>query len=104
MKKAALITTALIALCFAQDANARERQVYSQYPEPNFYDGDTGQGYTAPQYHAPQAGDGRIYPGREVYGREFGPLPRHPGDYRDAVDRGTWQPDPDGGSKGFYGW
>ncbi|MFA5591795.1 MAG: hypothetical protein WC989_00580 [Micavibrio sp.] len=36
------------------------------------------------------AGSGRIYPGREAYGRGFGPIPRHPGDYRDAVDRGQW--------------
>jgi len=42
-------------------------------------------------------GSRRIYPGREAYGRDFGPLTRHPGDYRDAVDRGQW---PAGGSVG----
>lgn len=30
------------------------------------------------------------YPGREQYGQNYGPIPRHPGDYRDAVDRGAW--------------
>ena len=102
MKKALLMTAALMVVSGAGEA--RERQVYSPYPQANFNYDDSASSNVSPQAIAPQAGEGRLYPGREGYGREFGPIPRHPGDYRDAVDRGAWQPNPDGGSKGFYGW
>lgn len=105
MKTVLLVIIALVTVFTANDAEARRRQYYSASPEPSFYDSSTGQAYSAaPQYTPPREGDGRLYPGRESYGRDFGSMPRHPGDYRDALDRGTWQPDPDAGSKGFYGW
>ena len=106
MKKAAIFTIAvLITFCFASQAEANRRQRYATSPQPSFYDSSTGEAYSAaPVYQPPREGDGRLYPGRESYGRDFGAIPRHPGDYKDALDRGAWQPDPDGGSKGFYGW
>ena len=96
---------AFVTVFTANDAEARRRLQYSNSPQPSFYDPETGNGVSAaPVYVPPQQGDGRLYPGREVYGRDFGPIPRHPGDYRDALDRGAWQPRPDGGSEGFGGW
>jgi len=100
-----LIIAFVTVFTAAHDAEARRRLQYSNSPSANFYDPETGNAISAaPVYVPPQRGDGRLYPGREVYGRDFGPIPRHPGDYRDALDRGTWQPDPNGGSEGFGGW
>jgi hypothetical protein len=42
-----------------------------------------------------------IYPGREQYGENYGSIPRHPGDYRDAVDRGSWSGGGDAGARSF---
>ena len=88
----------MLALSAAEtSAQSNEQQVYSIYSanRPNFQQQEVqdGQDFQSTS----QMGTRRIYPGREAYGREFGPLTRHPGDYRDAVDRGQW---PAGGSVG----
>ena len=97
MKMIAL-SAALLAL-FTADAFAQgqEQQVYSIYSSgrPNFQQQEVEQMQN--YQDTAQMGSRRIYPGREAYGRDFGPLTRHPGDYRDAVDRGQW---PAGGSVG----
>lgn len=87
MKKLVLMTTAMMALSTAAFAQSREQQIYSAYPQPTFSDNAAQQ---TQAYSPQQMGTRRIYPGREAYGRDFGPLTRHPGDYRDAVDRGQW--------------
>lgn len=88
--KFVLMTTAVLTVSTAAFAQSREQQVYNPYgaPQPVFSEGtvQTMDGYQQSQ----QVGTRRIYPGREAYGRDFGPLTRHPGDYRDAVDRGQW--------------
>ncbi len=84
-----LMTTAVMAVSTAAFAQSREQQVYnSGAPQPVFSE-QAVQSMDARQ-QSQQAGTRRIYPGREAYGRDFGPLTRHPGDYRDAVDRGQW--------------
>lgn len=96
--KTIVLTAAILAL-FTADAfaQAREQQVYSIYSTgtPNFQQQEQQQVQNLQETN--QMGSRRIYPGRENYGRNFGPLTRHPGDYRDAVDRGQW---PAGGPVG----
>jgi hypothetical protein len=96
--KLIMLTAGLLAL-FTADALAQsnEQQVYSIYStgRPNFQQQEVQQ--MRNYQDTTQMGSRRIYPGREAYGREFGPLTRHPGDYRDAVDRGQW---PAGGTVG----
>lgn len=89
MKKTVLTTAILMTLSTAAMA---ERQVYSPYPQPTFYDSENTQaaGQAMPEQRYYQPNQRMIYPGREQYGDNFGTIPRHPGDYRDAVDRGTW--------------
>ncbi len=85
---------AALAILIACPAAAQAQEYY--YPQQNFSpDGNVAQvapqaGYVQPAetYGAPN--NYRIYPGREYYGESFGPIPRHPGDYRDALDRGGW--------------
>lgn len=87
-----ILTTALIA-GFAMPAFAQEQQVYSPYAMSNSggdYNGSAlAQQYGTVQQQAPNTY--RVYPGRENYGENFGYMTRHPGDYRDAVDRGQWE-------------
>lgn len=73
---------------FSGAAMAQERQVYSPYPAPVFTQQQAEQ--IEDQVDMQRVGTRRVYPGRELYGTNFGPMPRHPGDYRDAVDRGAW--------------
>lgn len=87
MKKTALMIVLLTG--FPGIASAQERQVYSPYPTPTFTQ-EVVREVQQEQAQVQQVGTRRIYPGREAYGRNFGPIPRHPGDYRDAVDRGSW--------------
>jgi hypothetical protein len=88
MKKLILMTTAIMAVSTGSFAQSREQQTYSQYPQPVF--SDMGAQQEVQQESGYEVGTRRVYPGREAYGRDFGPLTRHPGDYRDAVDRGQW--------------
>lgn len=92
------LSVALLAL-FTADAFAQshEQQVYSAHSggRPNLQQQEIQQMRNYQENN--DMGSGRIYPGREAYGRNFGPLTRHPGDYRDAVDRGQW---PAGGTVG----
>lgn len=82
---AALAVLILIPLT----ARAQEQQVY--YPQQDFYP-DAGYAQVSPQAGGYRAAPNnyRVYPGREYYGENFGPIPRHPGDYRDALDRGSF--------------
>lgn len=73
----------------ALPAGAQERQVYSMYPTPNF--SNNSQGGSASDSQSQQPNRYMTYPGREQYGDQYGYMPRHPGDYRDAVDRGQWE-------------
>jgi hypothetical protein len=92
------LTAAILALAAGESfAQSQEQQVYSMFStgRPNFQQQEIQQIQNYQENS--QMGTRRVYPGREAYGREFGPLTRHPGDYRDAVDRGQW---PAGGSVG----
>ncbi len=98
MKKLIAITVVLSGLSGA--AMAQEQQVYNPYTmPPAMIDPAAGQ-IQEQVYEEQQVGTRRVYPGREIYGRDFGPMPRHPGDYRDAVDRGQWRGG-DVGSRSF---
>lgn len=85
MKRFLIVIAVLMGVSAPAFAQSREQQIYSPYTPTNS---------TVRQYEqnvdAQQIGAQRVYPGREAYGRDFGPLTRHPGDYRDAVDRGQW--------------
>lgn len=97
MKTIILTAAALLALSIPAFAQSGEQQTYSIYGagRPNFQQQENAQMNN--YIDSRQVGSRRIYPGREAYGRDFGPLTRHPGDYRDAVDRGQW---PSGGNVG----
>lgn len=82
MKKCMALAGFMLLLAPAA-ADAQERQVY--YPAPALVEPGYGTGEVQ---QTPQAY--RVYPGRENYNDNYGYLPRHPGDYRDAVDRGAW--------------
>lgn len=86
MKKLAVMILAIVAISTAARA---EQQVYNPYRTPNLVDPAVEE-VREEQANIQQIGTLRVYPGREAYGRRFGPIPRHPGDYRDAVDRGSW--------------
>lgn len=86
MKKLAAMIFAMLAMTGAAHA---EQQIYNPYRTPNLVD-PAVQEVREEQADIQQIGTLRVYPGREAYGRHFGPIPRHPGDYRDAVDRGAW--------------
>lgn len=85
--KFAILLSALIVTSGV--ASAQETHVYNPYA-PSAFQAAATQEAQQQQYEAQQVGTRRVYPGREIYGSEFGPIPRHPGDYRDAVDRGQW--------------
>ncbi len=98
MKKHMVVLVAAIVVMAPANARAQESQVYNPYPPTNFVD-PNGVAQVAPQaggmyaqqvesYQNPPRY--RVYPGRERYGQGFGPIPRHPGDYRDALDRGQF--------------
>ncbi len=101
MKKLMMITALAMAVSTGALAQSREQQVYNPYgsPQPVFSE-QANQAVDA-QQQVQQVGTRRIYPGREIYGRDFGPLTRHPGDYRDAVDRGQWPAGGDVGARSF---
>lgn len=99
MKKILMMTVVLTG--FSGAAMAQERQVYSAYPTPTFTQ-EVVREVQQEQAQVQRVGTRRVYPGRELYGRDFGPIPRHPGDYRDAVDRGAWTGGGNGaGSRSF---
>lgn len=91
MKKILWMT--VLAMTLSTAAMADEQQVYSPYPQPTF--GNDSQGASAGQSAGGQSSAPQnqymVYPGREQYGDRYGYIPRHPGDYRDAVDRGQWE-------------
>ena len=86
MKKFAMMT---LLLCSLSGAASAEQQIFNPYQTPRPLDLSVHE-TVQKQMEAQEMGTLRIYPGREAYGRNFGPIPRHPGDYRDAVDRGQW--------------
>lgn len=94
MKKA--ILTIAILLSVSTPSMAQEQQVYPYYPNlpPPVY---APMPQPSAQEMYVEAHRNRVYPGREMYGDEFGNIPHHPGDYRDAVDRGQWS----GGRSGY---
>lgn len=85
-----LITTMAFIMTFAAPALA-ESQIY--YPNNlTNYPGDAVPAQVSAQSQEEQIPNTyRVYPGREQYGDAYGYLPHHPGDYRDAVDRGQWE-------------
>ncbi len=88
MKK--LVMIAVLILTVPSAAHA-DRQVYGRNPRGAIVDQqELLAARQAQLMQQQQIGTKRVYPGREAYGTNFGPMPRHPGDYRDAVDRGTW--------------
>jgi hypothetical protein len=94
MKNIIRTIVVLVGLASPALAQQHEQQVFSPYPQPQI---SAQQMATV----SPQAGSGyyqgygdnryMVYPGRERYGDNYGYIPRHPGDYRDAVDRGQWE-------------
>ena len=91
MKNVLLMTGIILAFSTNAMAQVKERQVYSPYPQPvmnEAQDASSSTGSAVNRYE--QLHPNRVYPGREGYGSHYGPIPRHPGDYRDAVDRGQW--------------
>lgn len=87
MKKILIMTGVLLAVSLP--AAAQEQQVYSPYPWANFSN-DGGYDSYGQQQAVQIPNQYMVYPGREQYGERYGYMPRHPGDYRDAVDRGSW--------------
>ncbi len=80
------VMMAFVLMGVSGAAMAQERQVYD--PSIDYIIPIPMQQSAQPVYVPPPAY--RVYPGRENYGDNFGHIPRHPGDYRDAVDRGQW--------------
>ena len=79
---------------------AQEQQVYNPFA-PTAYQSAAKQQSQQQNIETQQIGARRVYPGREIYGDEFGPMPRHPGDYRDAVERGQWTGGGQAGARSF---
>lgn len=87
MTKIVLLTaTVLIAL----SAPALAEKRWNPYSKGNQVYNPYDIGNMAANQQQFQPNTYRVYPGREQYGQSFGSIPRHPGDYRDAVDRGSW--------------
>lgn len=92
MKKTVLMTVILMGVSGVALA---EQQTYSRYgvatdyAMQNQFDAQQAASQQSQMYNQ-QPNTYMVYPGREQYGENFGSIPRHPGDYRDAVDRGTW--------------
>lgn len=94
MKKLILTISAVLVAGTAH-AQDREQQVYYPYKEAAQIAGQEAKleiqrEQMAFEQRLQRPGTGRIYPGREIFGTKYGPIPRHPGDYKDAVDRGSW--------------
>lgn len=89
MKKIILSVASLLALTGTAMA---EDQIYNPYGGTSLYPTyeAASQQARAVQHRYEQPDQYMVYPGREQYGEHFGSIPRHPGDYRDAVDRGAW--------------
>ena len=89
MTRILLFLTALTITAGTAHAQQREQQVFSPYPQPSIvYSQEPVAAGRAP---SPSQNRYMVYPGRENYGDRYGYIPRHPGDYRDAVDRGQWE-------------
>ncbi len=86
--RSTLVFAAAFIAILPFSAQAQERQTYNPYAAPSGAYGASPNGY---QTQSQGMGQYRVYPGRETYGDNFGYIPRHPGDYRDAVDRGQWE-------------
>lgn len=86
MKNILIMTGILMSVSLP--SMAQEQQVYSPYPQPSFSNSSDGGAVAYGQAQNPN--QYMVYPGREQYGQRYGYMPRHPGDYRDAVDRGSW--------------
>ena len=105
MKKTVLMTVILmtVILMTVSGAAFADQQVYSPYGQPTNYAAQNAQAAeqatVSRQYRKPNTY--MVYPGREQYGQAYGPIPRHPGDYRDAVDRGSWSGGGDIGARSF---
>lgn len=92
MKKTVLMTMILMGVSGTAMADQQTYSPYgvaTNYAVQNQMDAQRAANQQAQLYNQ-QPGTYMIYPGREQYGEHFGPIPRHPGDYKDAVDRGTW--------------
>lgn len=90
MKNTVLMT---IALMTVSGVALAEQQTYSRYGQATNYAAQNSQmpqPVYGQQQQYQQPNQYMIYPGREEYGTSYGRIPRHPGDYRDAVDRGSW--------------
>ena len=100
--KQTLLMTAILTTLSAGSAMA-EQQVYSPYGQATNYAAQNAyQAQEAIQAQQPQPQNTyMIYPGREQYGQRYGSIPRHPGDYRDAVDRGSWSGGGNVGARSF---
>lgn len=103
--KTALLTIAVLFTAVPAFAQEREQQVYYPYKqaaEIGVYEAriENQQAQMSFERSLQRQGTGRIYPGRERYGTQYGPIPRHPGDYKDAVDRGSWSGGGGGGQPG----
>lgn len=85
-RKTAFFALALVMLPLS--AMAQERQTYDIYAARSFDPNTNGIGNNG---SAAQPNEYRTYPGRESYGENYGYIPRHPGDFKDAVDRGQWE-------------
>jgi hypothetical protein len=102
MKNTVLMMTAIL-ICLSGIARA-EQQTYSRFGDATNY---MAQNQQVAQQNVQQQRYGNtpntymVYPGREQYGQNFGHIPRHPGDYRDAVDRGSWSGGGEVGSRSF---
>lgn len=104
MKKIALMTVILTGLTGPVLA---ETQTYSRIGEPTNYVYHNAQIQQQAQAVQQQAQVHEVpniymvYPGREEYGQHYGHIPRHPGDYKDAVDRGSWAGGGDAAPRSF---
>jgi type II secretory pathway pseudopilin PulG len=100
MKKTVLMTVVLMSLsapALAEGQTYSSSGVATNYAAQNAYQAQ--QAYQSQQTH--QQNQYMVYPGREQYGQAYGRIPRHPGDYRDAVDRGSWSGGGEVGARSF---
>lgn len=101
MKKTVLMMTVILTVGASGAARA-ESQIYNPYsnnPAEYGYNNAASRSMAGQGRFHQQPNGYMVYPGRESYGQNFGPIPRHPGDYRDAIDRGSWS----GGGGGIGG-
>ncbi len=89
MRFIVLVSALVVSALNAAQAQQSEQQVFYPYAQPAYL---SEAPQTAAQQQAPTNPNRyMVYPGREQYGQDYGYIPRHPGDYRDAVDRGQWE-------------